>query len=121
MPDTTIRDQLAALLHNEGIYCGNCDYESGECSDCGRMLASVADAVLAAGFRPPARVITDPAELSGLPAMSVVVNTRTGTAWQRTDYLSWISKNGLLDSRDLFRAPGRLVLIHVPEEAPDGE
>lgn len=80
------------------------------------------DDILDAGWRPPARVIADPSELSALPALSVVINTHTGAAWQRTNHLSWISKNGLLDSRDLFRAPGHLVLTHVPtEEATDGQ
>ncbi|WP_280466782.1 hypothetical protein [Nocardia cyriacigeorgica] len=69
MSDTTIRDQLAAVLHNEGIYCGDCDYESGECSECDRMLASVADAILAAGFRAPAPV--ERFRLSNLDALPI--------------------------------------------------
>lgn len=38
----------------------------------GGSAGSIADAVIGAGWRPPAREITDPAELDTLPIMSIV-------------------------------------------------
>jgi hypothetical protein len=40
------RDCLADILHEQGAYCGLCDYESRDCKDCERMLGQYADAIL---------------------------------------------------------------------------
>lgn len=40
------REQIAEALHKEGAYCGTCDYETGNCSDCDRVLNTYANAVL---------------------------------------------------------------------------
>lgn len=115
MSDATIRDQLADILRDEGIYCGDCDYGSRECPECGRMLGGFADAILAAGYRPPARVITDPAEL---PTGSIVV--RDGVAWQ-LEKGGW-SMRGTRARWDEPHGTGPIILLYVPtEEARDGE
>ncbi|MBM4645587.1 hypothetical protein GS464_24565 [Rhodococcus hoagii] len=44
------RDELKEILHRKGAYCGNCDYETGGCSDCDEVLGIYADAILAAGY-----------------------------------------------------------------------
>ncbi|WP_280393108.1 hypothetical protein [Nocardia wallacei] len=71
MPDQS-RDQLAEILHKQGAYCGTCDFET-PCKGCDKVLASYADAILAAGFQPPPRVITEPADLDRMPLGSVVL------------------------------------------------
>ena len=63
MPDTTARDQLAQIIYNVvdpqyGDFCTPID---------------AADAILAAGFRPPARTVTTVEEVNALPDRSVVV------------------------------------------------
>ncbi|MBF6213730.1 hypothetical protein IU487_22190 [Nocardia puris] len=106
------RDTLAALLHAEGAYCGACDFE-GRCSDCDRILDTYAGAILRAGWRPPAREITDPAEL---PPGSVVI--RDGVAYQREgDH--W-SMRGTKTRWDKPHGNGPIILLYVPtEEARD--
>lgn len=91
MPDQTHREQLAtaildAMRDSVGEYdTPFIDGSSLEwaCLD-GRvdMLAAV-DTLLAAGWRPPARVIEDPAELDALPAGSVVMMT----TWMRRAFV----------------------------------
>lgn len=44
------RDELKEILHRKGAYCGNCDYETGGCSDCDEVLGIYADAILASGY-----------------------------------------------------------------------
>ena len=48
-PNPVTREALMVALHNEGAYCGNCDYEGGidECAACRECLGAYADAVLA--------------------------------------------------------------------------
>lgn len=89
MPDNEIRDQLADILYKQGAYCGNCDYES-RCQECDRVLEGYAAAVLGAGFRPPARVITDAAELDALPLGSVCrTEILGGDVWWRVSDEGW--------------------------------
>jgi len=42
--------ELAEILHKEGAYCGSCGYEGGACSDCDKVLAGYAKAIIAAGW-----------------------------------------------------------------------
>lgn len=123
MPDTTIRDQLADVLRDEGIYCGDCDYGSCDCPECGRMLGGFADAILAAGFRPPAREITDYAEFTNLPVGAVVMGTDTRTVWQRvTDGWLWVGHNIPAYHYEVFRDDKSVTVLYVPtEEATDAE
>lgn len=116
MSDTTIRDQLADVLRDEGIYCGDCDYGSRDCPECGRMLGGFADAILAAGFRPPARVITTVEERDALPPGSVVLSD-SGYAWQRIEWWWQSTDEGVGGAPSL-----PATILHVPtEEATDGE
>lgn len=46
------------------------------------------DAILTKGWRPPARKISDPAELDALPDGAVVMD-QDGDAWQRDRYGNW--------------------------------
>lgn len=70
MPGQTHRDQLAELIDDDitrqvqvhGLYISEGPYQ-GE----------IADAILKAGWRPPARVITTVAELDALPIGSVIL------------------------------------------------
>ncbi|MBF6289291.1 hypothetical protein [Nocardia cyriacigeorgica] len=107
MSDTTIRDQLAAII-------GARRWRTNEAG--GQHAATAdADAILAAGFRPPARVITDPAEL---PTGSIVV--RDGVAWQ-LEKGGW-SMRGTRARWDEPHGTGPIILLYVPaEEARDGE
>lgn len=54
--------------------------------------AAIADIILAAGWRPPARVIETEEELKALPELAAV-RTRSGLVWQHTrtdeDRLAW--------------------------------
>ena len=67
MSDTTPRDQLAEIIE---------DISSDEWR--GDWI-SVADAILAAGFRPPARVVTTVEELDALAVGTVVMEGDHGT------------------------------------------
>ncbi|WP_327139384.1 hypothetical protein [Nocardia sp. NBC_01327] len=49
----------------------------------------LADAVIAAGWRPAARVITDPAELDALPAKAAVI-TPQGWVFQAAAWPNWM-------------------------------
>ncbi|MFG1794211.1 hypothetical protein [Nocardia sp. NPDC049149] len=61
------RDQLAAILREHSMPSGESDFPADEYECC-------ADAVLAAGFRPPARLIETHAELDALPVGAVVMD-----------------------------------------------
>lgn len=63
MSDPTPRDQLAQIIYDtlNGQYGDFC------------MPDDAADAILAAGWRPPARVVTTVEELDALPDRSVIV------------------------------------------------
>ncbi|MEU3011087.1 hypothetical protein [Nocardia asteroides] len=89
--------------------------------------ADAADAVIAAGWRPPAREITDPAELDKLPGRSIVVGHRGrhGTAYQLTSYDGfaqtpmWGSPydfEGRSTSRGVIEREGCVTVLHVPAE-----
>lgn len=63
MTDTTARDQLVKIMTSPRMYTN-----SG--GDAQRIHA---DAIVAAGWRPPARVIETPEDLDALPDLSVVM------------------------------------------------
>ncbi len=69
----------------------------------------LADAFLAAGMRPPAREIADPAEL---PTGSIVV--RDGVAWQLEK--GWWSMRGTRTRWDKPHGTGPIILLYVPTE-----
>ncbi|MBW0275024.1 hypothetical protein ATM97_27875 [Nocardia sp. MH4] len=88
--------------------------------------ACAADAVIAAGWRPPAREITDPAELDKLPGRSIVVGTRGthgGMAYQLTSWdgftnaPNWASAYDTEDrssSRQVIKREGSVIVLYVP-------
>lgn len=121
MPDNTIRDQLAAVIRAEYIKHPPSRYPTER---------ALADALLAAGWRPPAQVITDPAELDALPIGSVVLGY--GVAHQACprrqmgDTPAWLKPSGLRvqTSADLLAdccGAGVTVLYLPTEETPDDE
>lgn len=74
MPDTTDRGQLAALIDKHSFQTPSYSEEA-------------AGAVLAAGWRPPPRVITDVDELRGLPVGAVIIDREQIVLERgRTDY-----------------------------------
>ncbi|MGI5223024.1 hypothetical protein [Nocardia sp. CA-290969] len=115
MTDQTPAEQLAEILHKQGAYCGGCDYES-RCPDCDKVLDSYAVAILAAGWRPPTRVITDPAELDALPAGSVVMDSPypEGDVYRRTSDGAWEEPgfDATCTSRSLSLP---VVVLHTPQ------
>lgn len=100
------RDQLAELIS---------DAYGGLPGDGG------ADAILAARWRPPARVITEGAHeaLDQLPYESVVIDA-DGDAWQRY-FACWHLAGAAVhrDSRTLLETLGPLTLVYVPTERGD--
>ena len=45
------RDELAAALHSEGAYCGNCGFDGlALCSDCRTVLGRYADRLIGDGW-----------------------------------------------------------------------
>lgn len=90
------RDTLAELIHPHqpaalGFWCS-----CGEALGC-HIDQHRAEVVLDAGWRPPAREITDPAELDTLPIMSIV--RAYGVAHQavpseRAGALEWLKPAG---------------------------
>ena len=95
------RDELAheirGLLHAEGAYCGNCDYESASCYECDNVLHRYADAILAAGYRKP-RTIPDEHFVSDRygnyavehPEMTII-KAADGSIWYRDEDGDWSS------------------------------
>ncbi|MFB8031328.1 hypothetical protein [Streptomyces sp. NPDC055990] len=100
MPDQAPRVQLAEALNlRRGIDAGK-----------------VADAVIAAGWRPPARVIEDPVQLDMLPAGSIVAvgegvaTTRFNDGWYVTGEY-WDLRS---DSHELIERCGPVAVLHTP-------
>lgn len=118
------REQLAHILYKQGAYCGTCDYES-RCMDCERVLDGYAAAILTAGFRPPAQVITDPVELDALPIHSVAL-APSGYPWWLTGLWpipSWSLAGNHRTSAELLadcRGEG-VIVLHLPTETGDAD
>ena len=99
-----------------------------ECGYEGMTPHETAAAILAAGWRPPVRVITDPAELDELPGRSIVIglNVPSPGAWQLTSHhnyprraANWGSPYLLTDrlsSRQLLDRVGRVAVLWEPEQ-----
>lgn len=91
-------------------------------------MANVAlETLEARGWRPPARKITDPAELDTLPGRSIVVGHRGkfGTAYQLTSYVGFAQTPmwaGPYDvekrstSREVIEREGGVTVLHEPTE-----
>lgn len=115
MTDNTIRDQLAETL--DGLLG---DRERDTTSR--EFLATeAADALLADGWRPPARVITDPADLDALPLGSVILAGTWAAQSTRVDdsgHVVWcISGSGAQRwSAELLRLHRDVTVLWTPEE-----
>ena len=83
MSDTEARDRLAQIIE-EHYYDGRSGWISYE--DRQEAEERMADAILAAGFRPPARTVTTVEELDALPDGTVVRDSEGATAG-RVDWL----------------------------------
>ena len=98
MSDTTPRDQLAQII-NEHM---EADY-------------AMADAIIAAGWRPPARTVTTVEELDALPKESVVRNAeRTELCEKWHDNKWWEMGNEYSFNSDGVALPA--TVLYEPEE-----
>ncbi|MEV6432869.1 hypothetical protein [Nocardia sp. NPDC051463] len=83
-------------------------------------LIEVAEEVHAAGWRPPARGIVDPAELDALPRGSAVL-TRNGRVWQKAVTATtewWPARNNWVRAAtsEQLLGMGIVTMLHVPSE-----
>lgn len=72
---------------------------------------AAADALYALGWRPPARVITDPDDLDALPDGSVVL--RDHKAWERDIGVWW--HGGITTGYARPYGFGAITVLHTPE------
>jgi len=110
MPDLSSQAELAKILQGSiGLYKLPFFYDP-------------ARAVINAGWRPPVRVITDPAELDALPDGTVILDDNEefhrlnpyGVDGVRTWYPAWLSGNALAE--DFGQVPALPVtVVHTPE------
>ena len=70
-----------------------------------------ADAAVVAGWRPPPRLITDPAELGDLPDGAVILDA-LGASRQRAGSL-WVATAGGSSTPDQVPLPG--AVLHTPQ------
>jgi len=114
MPDQTPRYQLERLAREV--------IDSRTWNAPALVAVALVDAVLATGWRPPARVITDPAELDALPYMCVVL--AYGVAHQSVpselvDLPLWLKPTGerAYTSAELLAAcrGAGVTVLHTPE------
>ena len=89
MSDTEARDQLAQII-NEHYYDGRSGWISYEARQ--KAEERMADAILAAGFRPPARTVTTVEELDALPELAVIRDSE-GTVAELA-FGMWFSSDG---------------------------
>ena len=106
MPDQTLQ-QLAELIDEHSFQAPSYSEEA-------------AAAVLKAGWRPPARVIEDPAELDMLPVGSIVAvgegvaTTRFSDGWYVTGEF-WDLRS---ESDELIERCGAVTVLHTGEVLP---
>ena len=79
MSDTTVRDRLAQIIYDV------LDPQYGDFN----MPDDAATAILAAGWRPPARVVTTVEELDALPVGSVVRDVERTALCEKWDGNMW--------------------------------
>lgn len=81
-----------------------------------RYAPQIADRVIAAGWRPPAREITDPAELDELAGRPVVLDS-WGEAWQRI-HGNWRHISGRICAPDelVLNFGPKFTVLNVPTE-----
>ncbi len=102
------RDDLAALINDTEDQWA---WEEGDGS-----VEAMAGAILAAGWRPPARTVTTAAELDALPKGTVVLVTGTREAWQKSFGEWWPpASEHSWSAQNVIKEPGRLVVLWEPE------
>ena len=79
MSDTTLRDQLAQIIYD------TLNWQYGDFN----MPDDAAEAILDAGWRPPARVVTTVEELDGLPVGSIVRDVERAALDEKWDDDTW--------------------------------
>ena len=111
------REELAAILHDEGAYCGLCGWEEGECADCTKTLGGYADAILAAGYSKPRTIPSE--HLTQASDGSYATDHRAGTIIESADGSVWRFDEGDWDCLDWASASlrGPATLIYSPEES----
>lgn len=124
----SMRDDLAQLLvkraggHIQMLDSGPEENAHSVSIGLSMNWAAIADIILAAGWRPPARVTTTAAELDNLPGESVVIDS-DGSAWRKgSDYRDiprwWLAGapgGGVGSSIVINHAP--VTVVYTPEES----
>jgi len=109
MSDTTPRDQLAQIIEDH-YYDGRSGWISYENRQ--KAIERMANKILAAGFRPPARVVTTVEELDALPE-GTVIRDREGTVAESWDGV-WHSSEGGCYGHEILALPA--TVLYEPEE-----
>ncbi|WP_067505058.1 hypothetical protein [Nocardia puris] len=114
MPEINPLDRLTVTI-------ADLSREPGESGD-GATTREAAASILAAGWRPPARVIADPADLDALPLGSVILAGTWAAQSTRVDdsgHVVWcISGSGAQRwSAELLRLHRVVTVLWTPEEA----
>ena len=111
MSDTTPRDQLEQIIEKD-FYDGGGGLLSQEDEEMG--IRQMADAILAAGFRPPARVVTTWEEVQSLREGALILIKRWGhmLVYERQKGDAWYLQGGGWLDEDLLPA----TVVYEPEE-----
>ena len=105
MSDTTPRDQLAQIIYD------TLNRKYGDFT----MPDDAADAIIRAGWRPPARTVTTVEQLDALPVGSIVVRSASGTIACRYDKWNAVALGvGAPFDWTVLALP--LTVIYEPEE-----
>ena len=110
MSDTEARDQLAQIIE-EHYYDGSSGWISYE--ECQEAEEQMADAILAAGWRPPARTVTTEEELDALPE-GTVVRDHDGAVAENWD-CTWFSTDGYRYLHETSAFPA--TVLYEPKES----
>ena len=116
MSDTTARDQLAELVAKTPV---NDEGDTLDDSywDVMPKAEMIADAILAAGWRPPARTVTTVEEVEALADMTVVLES--GLNWRfvsrKLDNNYWLS-DGIEDAFPSMGIGLPATVLYEPEE-----
>jgi hypothetical protein len=111
------RDDLAAVI-GTSVHAGNhirFDITGDRAWFDDSMPRDLADAILAAGWRPPTRTVGTVEELTTVPVGAILRSARTNNVWWRSTNkprLRWIGSDGLYSFDDDFiRLEGPLTVL----------
>lgn len=107
MSDTTPRDQLAQIIDR-----GMCPETP---DDVRSTEDAIADAVIAAGWRPPARVVTTVEEAEALQDGTLIVD-RDGDGGQVCDHHVRYPENDIVSASAAINRYGPFTILWEPEE-----